>query len=364
MIEQWVLQHKSEATDEKKIWYVAELFGFVIELDIESTVLKCLWKIPGFERPASYRGILYSNGELYVIPYYGKDLYIFNIEHKTHKVVRLKACYHLMGAIEREGSIYFYGCDSGIIKYTIADETVDYIDIDHILAGGSVKDGEYFWTESFLLDRKIFIPFQNSNIVLRIDNSDEISVIVLGRQKEKWLCRNIGKNEDKYYSIYLDKTDDCTKIVCRCFMENGELLSENVVQFDYDYINYPFVYAFLFRRDWFILPYGMHSYFKYNASTNEVAEVYKPQIDANLVSRINGDYLCSICNHNNSMVAINQVRPFLVEIDLLSGAIKERGIIIDKNEIISAIQKIFKERYIGEDEMIQLSDFVEILGVG
>ena len=59
MINQYLLGHKNEVTDGKKIWYVAELSGFVMEVDLFSKELKCLWKIPNSAGLCSYLSLFY-----------------------------------------------------------------------------------------------------------------------------------------------------------------------------------------------------------------------------------------------------------------------------------------------------------------
>ena len=45
MINQYLLSHSGEVTDGEKIWYVAQLCGLIMEINLFSKELRCIWKI-------------------------------------------------------------------------------------------------------------------------------------------------------------------------------------------------------------------------------------------------------------------------------------------------------------------------------
>ncbi len=363
MINQSILQHKNEVTDGKKIWYIAELLGFVMELDIETMRLKCLLKIPSFFQPVDYRGICYSGEELYVLPHNTDVLYIYNVNDKSLQSIKLMGRYQLMGGIERDGELYLYGCTSVVVKIQVQSKHIDYIGIDKDKLKIDVDSNAWFWTDSFARDNSIFLPIQNANLIIKIDKADKVSCVCLGQKQENWLCRNIGRKKDRYYAVHLEGEKDKTHIISKSFDLQGKLVGSKEYKIYGDCVSYQFVYASLTDYGWYILPYGMHGIYWSCFDRDNAEKIYEPKEELNVSSKTNGDFLCAINCEENLICAINQVLGKYVEIDITKNSVCEHKLYFDKASSQEALkERILDGTIVREAEgVIELSDLVETI---
>lgn len=365
MIDQTILQHKVEVTDGKRMWYVAELIGIVVEIDIETRILRYLWRIPGFSQPVSYRSLFYYEGRLYILPYYGNEIYIFDLENETYNTETLESCYHLMGGIERNGILYFFGCDSQIIVCSSTGTIIEYIDLKQHCPDVGVEDGLWLWTEAFMSKETIYLPVQNTNTIVLIDKDNGVSALVLGENSQKWLCRNIAIEEGVYHVLYTDKEGEECCTISETFDEYGKCIETRRINYPDDYISYPFVHALFINGDWYLLPYGTHKIYRFSTSNIRFDRVFEPQNNSAITGEVNGDYLCSIYL-NNCIVSVNQIYGTMIEISLINGDVTEFELTYDKTKSQKVIDLFLRDPSCSKEikDVVELADFLEFVKKG
>ena len=91
MINQYLLSHSREVTDGEKIWYVAQLCGLIMEINLFSKELRCIWKIPNSPHACDYRSSLfYWDHKLYIFPYNQGGMYIYDLFTSKYEEIKVK----------------------------------------------------------------------------------------------------------------------------------------------------------------------------------------------------------------------------------------------------------------------------------
>ncbi len=315
MINQYLLGHKVEVTDGKSIWYVAELSGFVVEVNLFSKELKCIWKIPDSTEACSYRSLFYYAHKLYVIPYYKGAIYVYDLYTAKYEKIDVKQNLELMGCIKRKQFLYAFGRKAEILKYNLEDSTVTYIDIQSELEHLKEISPNWFWTQAFVLNECIYIPISNTNIIIVLDQHDKISVLYLGHEPEKWSLVNIQADNRRFHAIYCKGEKDDARTYISEYDLNGRLRLKSIVDEKYSYQIYPFVNAVWIGDKWICLPYGRNEIVIRDKEYDEVLFEITNGIDF-LNNIIQGLFCCSVWANDYMICSINQSVGSLICIDI------------------------------------------------
>lgn len=315
MINQYLLGHKNEVTDGKKIWYVAELSGFVMEVDLFSKELKCLWKIPNSAGLCSYRSLFYYGHKLYVLPYYQGVIYVYDLYTNIYEKIEVKKQLELMGGTKRDKFLYIFGNKAEILKYNLEDKTITYIDV--MLESFDLEDicRYWFWTKAFVMDGCIYIPVSNSNIIVVLDRHDKISFLQLGDKSEKWILENIQADSSGYKVIYCKGAVDKVRTYVSEYDLNGVLIEKRSIEEKYSYKVYPFVNAVWNENKWICLPFGRNKVLLRDKKHDEILfEINSGTKYLN--DLIQGLFFCSVWIDDHILCAIDQSRGSLIYINV------------------------------------------------
>lgn len=321
MINQNLLGHKIEVTDGERIWYIAELSGFLMEVDLCSKDLKCIWKIPNSVNACSYRTLFYCDNKLYIFPYYQKMMYVFDLETTEYRQIEVKVNPELMGCVKRDRFLYAYGSKSEIIKFNLEDNIVYYIDMQSQLCD-SEKISCWFWINSFILDECIYIPVANTNMIMVLDSDDNVSCICLGDRLEKWVLENIQVDGGRYHTIFCKKGNDGIHTFIAEYDLNGNLISESGIEEKYAYQIYPFVNAVWSGERWICLPFGRNEILLQDKEHDEI--LYEiSNGTGSLNDTIQGLFYCSVKTNDDTLCSISQPTGSLICINLRELSVNE-----------------------------------------
>lgn len=315
MINQYLLGHKAEVTDGEKIWYIAELSGFLMEVNILSKELKAIWKIPCAATECSYRLLFYYDHKIYIFPYYQKTIYIYDLHTMDYEQIEIKKNPELMGCIKRDKFLYVFGSKPEILKFNMENHTVMYIDMRSKICNWKEIFSDWFWTNAFTLNEFICIPVANTNIIILIDQNDNISSLCLGKKQEKWILVNIQADSERYHAIYCRGEKDNVRTYIAEFDLKGKLIWENSIEEKYSYKIYPFLKAVWVREKWICLPFGRAEVVIRDKEHEEILYKAKNGIDF-LSDVMQGLFFCSVQVNSNMICGIDQSNGSLLSIAL------------------------------------------------
>lgn len=366
MIDYRILQHKTEVTDGKKIWYIAELLGILMELDISTHELKCLWRIPAYYKPVFYRGVFYYEKKLYIIPYCGEWMYVYDIVNGKSESISLVDDLELMACIKVGGFLYFYGFRPIVIKYNPILRSVKRIEFDHEMLGFHQSPKGWFWTEAFNQEGSLYLPVQNKNILVKLNWDDSVQSVILGNHMEDWLLRSIDVYDGGFYALHSNNEVKNLQVKSAKYGKNGSLEWEKKEIFGDDYAIYPYVHAICALGKWLILPYGMKDVYLLGLNDGHLRRIYR--FDATFSKEINqiknGFFNCSTLLDGNVLYGINQISGEFVKIDLTTENVEVCSINWNRD----ASEKVMKDSiedgcFVYEmDGLIGLEDFLDMIG--
>ncbi len=356
VIKNYLVGHKVEVTDGKKIWYVAELSGLIMEVDIEVQKLKCIWKIPNSIGACAYRLLFYDKHKLYIFPYSQSDIYIYDLRTAEYAAIKVKNNPELMGCIKRGHFLYVFGNKAEIIKFDINERTVSYIDMQTKRLDFKTPSQNWFWTNSYILNEKIHIPLQNSNILIILDREDNVSSVCLGEKPEKRILDSIYLDYERYCTIYCKKEYDTLITYIAEYDLSGRLLKEKSVKEEYNYRIYPFLCSIWDRENWLCLPFGRNEILIRNTERDKM--IFKIENGAENVDdviqglfycsvRINDDMICSINQASKSLICVNlknwiiNYSPLKLEIDYCGLTEKGYRDAFQHGNVISEIKDLY-----------------------
>lgn len=305
MISQYWLRHDAEVTDGKRIWYIAELSGFLMEVNLHFKELKIIWKIPNSVKSCSYRVLFYYNQKIYIFPYYQRTIYIYDLNTAEYEKIDVKKSLELMGIIKRDCFLYGFGNKSKILKFNLVDNTVVYIDMQEKLCDLEGIPLNWFWTKACIWNKCIYIPVSHSNILIALDQYDNVSSVSLGDKLEDWIMENIIVDNGQYHVIYCKEEKNNLSTYVSEYSLNGKLLRESKIEEKYSYQMYPFVDAIWTGNNWICLPYGRNKILL----RGDIDEKILFEIDNGtdfLSDIVQGLFHCSVRVNNNLICSINQ----------------------------------------------------------
>ena len=367
MINQYLLSHKVEVTDGERIWYVAELSGFIMEVNLFSKELKCIWNIPNSRGECSYRTLFYCDHKLYVFPHFQETMYVYDLYTADFEKIAVKKSLELMGCVKRGQFLYAFGSKSEILKYNLKDGTVAYIDVQSELSDLENFTLYWFWTRAIVLDECICIPVSNSNIIVTLDPNDKISCMYLGDKPEKWILENIQASNGRYHVICCkgNRNDVGTSYIAEYDL-NGRLILESSVEEKYSYQIYPFVNAVWIGDKWICLPYGRKEMILRDKEHDEI--LFEIDNGMELLNNIiEGQFTCSVWVNDHTVCSINQATESLIYIDLNALAVNYTD--LEANEELQRLHlaayrdaikfdKIIKET----NQLYNLKNYIDYIG--
>ena len=354
MIDQNFLGHKVEVTDGEKIWYVAELSGFVMEIDIDSKELKCIWKIPNSAGPCSYRTLFYYENKLYIFPYLQRIMYIYDVYTGEYREIETKKDPELMGCIKRGRFLYAFGDKPEILKLDLENDTVMYIDMRSKLGELEKNCSYWFWTKAFVLDECIYIPAAKTNIIVMLDQNDNVSVMCLGDQPEKWVLVNIQIENGRYHAIYAQGNIDDVRTYIAEYDLKGNLISESNIEEKYPYKIYPFLEAIWSGEKWICFPFGRNELLLRDREHDEILFEIENGIEF-LSNPGRGLFSCSVSVDGGTVYSLNQSTGSLVCIHL--GDLAVNHSYLEMKENLQYIAKKYYQDMFGFQPVINEDDF-------
>lgn len=350
------LKHAVLASNGTKIWYVAELIGTLMEYDCKSCILKSIWDIPGNVGVASYRGIYYYNGELYILPFLMDRIYVYNPVSGAYDSFFVKNDLKIMSGIERNGILYFYGWKSVVIKMDTKSKEIKYIDVTRPNNQEGIETDDWFWTEAIQYNRTIFLPRSCNNSLVSIDENDETTTIALGDKKIEWRMRNLAIDNDLFRVLYLLDFGGEVKLFSSSYRINGEEIETNEIRINYEKkFKLPVFKACYIKDRWIILPYESRKVYLYDNNEKRISATYELNSFEKKKLRNSGRFLCYSQN-SNCLIAIDQQDESVIEIE--TNGIVENGFsfpIIKRIRFQNELSKVFVQE---NCDGFSLSEFI------
>lgn len=259
MLNNPMFYHIKLATNGKKLWYVAEPYSLLMEIDIATKKMQCLGKIPESDVDYSYRGLYYYENKLYLMPYDGRNLCEYDIVNKKYTVIQLdnRYQYRLTGAIFRDGNIYMYGTMGLIVKYCLKDQKATIIFIQNSHVTNNVIP---LWWDGVIYDDKIILPSLDSNIIVEINNNDEVIIDRMGVKYEKWSEVHINLLENTLAAVYQSELGYINIVK---YKEKEIIKHKGFVEKDFEIGKIkPYIWATNWKDKWFFIPeYGTRLFY-------------------------------------------------------------------------------------------------------
>lgn len=339
-----LLQHTTETSDGEKIWYIADFTGFVVEVDIATKTQRCIWWIPKFAS-WKYRLIYHYDGKLYIFPFVGEEIYILDIITLEYKSMNIKPQLRFIGCVKRENFLYVFGWTSQFIKYNLENDDVEYITINPEKCGMKVIPDIWFWNECCLKDGNIYIMGQ-SNLVIVIDESDNISSVYLGEEPQSWIQKSIALCNEKFYAIFCKGEINDLQIFTAEYDMNGKLMRQNHIDNYLKYNVYPFVNSVFLDGRWLCLPFGRSEVvLTENQSENIIYTIEDDTkyIDGKMNRLFNGCVLA-----DNHLYSINQALGSLLSVDIDDLSVSHSKLKIEEGQE-DAVKMYFEQAVRGGD---------------
>lgn len=361
MISKKILSHIEEVTDGKKIWYIAQLLGFVMEVDLNTNLLRCIWRIPDFTSACSYRVLFYDNEKLYIFPYYKDRIYVYDFSILEYKEIVTKNSLKIMSCIKRENYIYAFGETATVVKYNINNSKIEYLDMNCMK--GDIKNfpSKWFWQEAFINNNNIYIPVMDSNLLMRIDSKDFIFGFYLGKEPVDWMLQHITYDKGRFHAIYGKGKLNEIKTYVAEYEADGALKKEEHIRDRWFYQKYPFVSAKYLNGKWITLPFGRNQVLLESAETSELLCEIENGTEC-LSEIMPGMFWCGVWVNSHMLYSINQAMGEILLIDInKSNAMQYKlefeevsqektneflEIAINKRNIVDEIEEINLEKYI------------------
>ena len=342
MINQYLPSHSGEVTDGEKIWDVAQLCGLIMEINLFSKELRCIWKIPNSPHTCDYRSSLfYWDHKLYIFPYNQGGMYIYDLFTSKYEEIKVKKELELMGVVKRNQFLYAYGAKSTILKYNLEKGTVTYIDVQSKLYKLKNIPQICFWTKSFVADGNIYIPVSGTNAMIILDQNDEVSLLTLGKKMEKWILQNIQMDNGRYCAIYgQGKINDISTYVSEYDL-NGKLIWKSSIKENYSYQFYPFLDVILIGDKWLFLPFGRNEVLIRDKTHEEILFVIENGIEFSS-DIIQGLFYCNVWVNDHTVYSINQAAGSLICIDIDNLAISHSYLEL-KEDLGCIVEKVFQD---------------------
>ncbi|OON86187.1 hypothetical protein BXO88_09075 [Oribacterium sp. C9] len=306
MLNNPLFYHIKLATNGKKIWYIAEPYSLLMEVDIATKKMQCLGKIPGTDVDYSYRGIFYHEDRLYLMPYAGSTLCEYDFIKNNYTIIQFdnKYQYRLTGAIYRDGNIYMYGTMGLIIKYCLKDKKVTILFIQN--SQGTDNNVIPLWWEGTIFDDKIILPSLDSNIIVEINSNDEIIIDRIGDKYEK--CTEVHMNllKNALVAVYQSELG-YINIVKYC---EKEIVKHK--EFAIGKIK-PYIWATNWKDKWFFVPENGTQLFYIDSTKDELLYLRNKNRDK-LHIKNNLQFSCGI-NYKEVYYTIEMSRGSLYEVN-------------------------------------------------
>ncbi len=358
MVNQTLLGHKTEVTDGRRIWYIAELCGFIMEIDLCTNTLKSIWSIPDFSDTCAYRLLFYFEDKLYIFPYTQRIIYVYDLKTSKYKAIKIENSLELMGCVKREQYIYVFGSKCTFIKYNVDDDSITYKDISLNKSGIKEIPSFWFWTDCFIEKNCIYAPISNSNLIIKIDSKDNVSDLYLGNLPQKWLLQKIKLCNDKFYATYCIGKINEVKTYIAEFDSNGMLISKRYVENNLPYRTYPYVYAELVNGKWLKLPYGRNQILLEDVeSDTTICEI---ENGMNYLSDIMpGLFWCGVWIDEYTLCSVNQAMGSIIWIDTNEFTVECKDIKFDKiseNQIKERFENAIKTN----SSLYEMNEYIDL----
>jgi hypothetical protein len=252
-----------------------------------------------------------------------------DIKTLEYKPLHIKPQLKFIGCIKRKNYLYVFGWTSQLIKYNLKNDDVEYITINPEKCGVKITPDIWFWSECCLKDGNIYIMGQ-SNLIIVIDKSDNISSIYLGGEPQSWIVKNFALCNEKFYAIFCKGEINDLQIFTAEYDMNGKIISQNHIDNYLKYNAYPFVNSTFLDGRWLCLPFGRSEVvFAENQSENVIYTIENgaKYIDGKINRLFDGCVLVG-----NHLYSINQAMGSLLSVDIDNLSVSHSKLMIEEGQ--------------------------------
>ena len=203
------------------LWVISLQSNFLLKIDLDKKILVDVYPIPEkTSREYTHKGMIKIDDNIYIFPYYGKNIYVFNVNLCEFSEIDIplnsnntKGYYKFSNITLYNDKIFFlsdnnygiFNLDIITKKIEINKEFVDDVEINDIDSETDLLYSEYGLRD----DNRLLVPLYNQNKLLVFElNNMSYEIVVLSDNVK---LNTINKFEDTYV---FTTTDDC-RIVCR-----------------------------------------------------------------------------------------------------------------------------------------------------
>ncbi|WP_036608799.1 hypothetical protein [Oribacterium sp. P6A1] len=346
-----LFHHIKLVTNGTKVWYIAQPYSFLMELEIETMKLRCLGQIPGPVERIAYRGLVYHEDTLILLPYRSNNMYLYDLKEEIYRRLEIDCGNkpEFIGGTFLDEYLYIYSnTDDEVIRYDIKKEKViskiklsDYISDVHIS----------FWWDGEVVNDKLMLPCFGSNIIAELSNNGDVSLNVMGTTTEKWVENIVCIRDGKSECIRLGNEGDIN--VEEYYQSERVWKRTHIETWASNKKKNPYCWSTLVDGKWFFIPQFRGNLFYVDTDKDELKYFHRfEMVDVKKYGIQN--FLCGI-KVAEKILTIDMNLGHLIEIDTESLSVKESVIVIGE-EVLQFLNKYYKEK-LDNNEVVIENDF-------
>ncbi len=252
-----LLKNSFSVFDDGYIWYIAEMSGLMMKVDIKNGIASCVAEIPGMISPYQYRSLHPYKDKIYIPPYKDCILLIYDKKDGHFDKVEFRRDLLLAGCVVNENNMYFFGGEGTVVKYNVISKDIKYITFNKKEVGLSEREYplNWFWTTGFNYKGCIYLSVGNLNSFVVIEPDDTTKYLRLGNGDRKYSNSIVRLEDDVFHSIlFLESKERLRFIIGKYQIDDGQFYEKETL-LNYDYSEYPFIWAVRIRDKWISFPY-------------------------------------------------------------------------------------------------------------
>lgn len=181
------------AVNGNQLYFISSEFNLIYVLNLETNEFQLFDNLPQekFMQNNLYGNIIYTSGEIFLIPACAENIWIYHIEKKAWNEVRLdenerKLQYKFLGAVLYQEYIYMLGhYYPGIMRLNINTKEIERIELPFLQTNNGREQDGYFNWDYVIKEDWLYLPLLNSNHVLKLNlRTEAYDLISIGN------CRN------------------------------------------------------------------------------------------------------------------------------------------------------------------------------
>ena len=360
MIDYSLMYNVNMVTNGKLIWHFAEKTGFVMEIEIATGRMECLFYIPNLNN--EYRILSYCNNQLFVLPYNSNIMYVYDLD--IREVTRVSLTMSIekclcTGCAFFNDELYIYGQTQYIYKYHTENKKVtSVLDVKVQCEDKKImmRENNWFWTKPVIYANKLFLLMYRNGATV-VDNEDGMIYLPLGNEDESWVLKEMSIDND---IINVLCTDSKSNTTYRTYNLQGDELSCTKMEYNYQWVTLPYLRAEWNKRGWILFPYLDASIRYFDALSCTLTVLYT---SINTNTKHAREYFSAETITNNSgdhYWLIDLARGSLMGIDAVSLGIAEKKLYFDKKGVTD-FRTIFEDKAISKKHIVYEKSELETL---